>query len=98
MSEVDPLWAQILVWTANTIGIAYNIPQIIHTVKRKKVDDISTISIVLRLTCSIMWVFYCLYFQLWGVGVTWFITLLSSFIIVYYKYLKFTYNNSEDFV
>ena len=81
----DDMWAKILVWTANTLGVIYNFPQIYHTYQTKMVDDISTLSIVLRLVCSLLWSFYCVYFHMWDVGISWFITLFSSILLVYYK-------------
>ncbi len=97
MSGEDALWAQTFVWTANTIGLIYNIPQIIHTYKRKKADDISSSFLVLRFITSIMWTFYCIYFQMWDVGVSWLISLITTLLIMYYKFniqlIDFT-NNS----
>lgn len=84
-NEVDQLWAQLLVWTANGLGLIYNIPQIYHTYQTKKVDDISTLSLSLRLSSSVLWTFYCVYFKMWEVGVSWFITFFSSLLILYYK-------------
>jgi uncharacterized protein with PQ loop repeat len=81
----DEIWAQLLIWVANIFGIIYNIPQIYHTYVTKRVDDISTLSISMRLLSSILWVFYCIYFSMWGVGVSWFITLASSILGLYYK-------------
>lgn len=78
-------WAPPFVWTANILGIVYNIPQIHHTYQTKKVDDISTTSLILRLVSSVMWSFYCVYFSMWDVGASWFITLSSSILIAYYK-------------
>lgn len=81
----DDTWAKALVWTANSIGLVYNLPQIYHTYQTKMVDDISTLSIILRLICSLLWSFYSVYFRMWDVGISWFITLFSSLMLVYYK-------------
>ena len=88
MTDQNEIWVQIMVWTANVFGVIYNFPQIYHTYLTKKVDDISTISISLRLLSSIIWTFYCSYFSMWGIGLSWFITLASSILIVYYKVEK----------
>ena len=66
----------------------YNFPQIYHTYTTKKVDDISTLSISMRLLSSIIWTFYCSYFSMWGISLSWIITLFSSMLIVYYKVEK----------
>ena len=87
MNTEDTL-IRVYIWTANAIGLVYNFPQIYHTYITKKVDDISTLSLVLRLVSSVMWSLYCVYFQMWDVGVSWFITLLSSILIAYYKVLQ----------
>ena len=88
MSDQNELWAQILVWVANVFGVIYNIPQIYHTYTTKKADDISGLSISLRLLSSLIWTFYSIYFSMWGIGVSWFVTLFSSILIIYYKIEK----------
>jgi len=88
MSDQNDIWVQVLIWIANIVGVIYNIPQIYHTYITKRVDDISTISISMRLLSSILWSFYSIYFSMWGVGISWFITLFSSILVVYYKIEK----------
>lgn len=88
MTDQSELWVQILIWVANISGVIYNFPQIYHTYITKKVDDISTLSISMRLLSSIIWTFYCSYFSMWGIGLSWIITLVSSMLIVYYKVEK----------
>lgn len=94
MTEQNQVWVQTLVWTANIFGVIYNIPQIYHTYTTKKVDDISTLSISMRLLSSILWTFYCIYFSMWAVGISWFITLGSSILILYYKIEKLIINET----
>ena len=85
MENTDILWAKILVWTANILGLLYNIPQIYHTYITKKVDDISLLSLILRFISSLLWSFYCVYFNLLDIGISWYITFISSLLIIYYK-------------
>jgi len=85
MENTDILWAKILVWIANILGLLYNIPQIYHTYITKKVDDISTLSLILRFISSLLWSFYCIYFNMLDVGISWYITFISSVLILYYK-------------
>lgn len=85
MENTDILWAKILVWVANILGLLYNIPQIYHTYQTKKVDDISTTSLVLRFISSLLWSFYSIYFNMLDVGISWYITFISSVLILYYK-------------
>ena len=80
-------WARIFIWTANSIGFVYNIPQVVHTVRTKKTGDISSIFLWLRFVSSAMWCFYSSYFFMYDVLISWAITLLSSTIILYYKYI-----------
>ena len=86
MTGEDALWAQTFVWTANSIGLIYNIPQIVHTYKRKSADDISSTFLILRFISSIMWTFYCIYFNMWDVGVSWSMSLISTVLLMYYKF------------
>lgn len=85
MEDPNVLWARILVWTANILGLLYNVPQMYHTYLTKKVDDISTVSLALRFFSSLLWTFYSAYFYMFDVGISWVITLLSSILIIYYK-------------
>lgn len=87
MDQNTPL-ALTVVWTANVLGLIYNLPQMYHTYVTKRVDDISTSSVILRLLSSVLWTGYCMYFAMWDVGVSWFITLISSVLIAYYKVLQ----------
>ena len=82
----DALWAQIFIWVANGIGLIYNIPQVYHTYKTKRANDISSYFLMLRLISSVMWIFYCSYFFMPDVLVSWIITGSSSVVIIYYKY------------
>lgn len=66
-----------------------------HTYTTKRVDDISTSSIVLRLLSSVLWTGYCVYFAMWDVGLSWFITLISSLLVAYYKVLQHAVQQGE---
>ena len=85
MEDKDALWAKILIWIANTLGLLYNIPQLYHTYITKKVDDISSLSLILRFISSLLWSFYCIYFNMLDIGISWYITFISSVLIIYYK-------------
>ena len=87
MSSQDALWAQIFVWTANSISLIYNIPQMVHTYQTKKTADISAMFLILRFVSSFMWCFYCVWFQMYDVGATWLFTLVSNMMIMYFKFL-----------
>ena len=89
----DALWAQIFIWIANGIGLIYNIPQVYHTYKTKRANDISSYFLMLRLISSIMWIFYCSYFFMPDVLVSWIITGCSSVVVIYYKNF---YHNGHD--
>ena len=78
-------WMQGMVWIANGLGLIYNLPQMYHTYRIKSVSEISTLSISLRFACSVMWCFYCSYYRMWDVGLSWALTLASSLQMIYYK-------------
>ena len=78
-------WMQGMVWIANGMGLIYNLPQMYHTYQMKSVVEISTVSISLRFACALMWCFYCSYYHMWEVGLSWALTLVSSLQMIYYK-------------
>lgn len=91
----DTEWAKIFIWIANGIGFIYNFPQVYHTYKTKKTADISSMFIILRSVASIMWIFYCSYFFMPDVLVSWIITFSSNMVIVYYKYVYRHHNDDH---
>lgn len=78
-------WMREMVWIANGLGLIYNLPQMYHTYQVKTVNEISTVSLSLRFVCSLMWSFYCAYYHMWDIGVSWVLTLASSVQMIYYK-------------
>ncbi len=79
----------ILINIGNVLGVIYNIPQMWHTYKTKKATDISIHFLWMRLTSSIIWVSYCLYYSMWDVLVSWAMSLVSTVMIMYYKIYPF---------
>ena len=75
----------VLVNVGNILSVIYNIPQMWHTYKMKKATDISIHFLWMRLTSSIIWVSYCLYYSMWDVLVSWAMSLVSTVMIMYYK-------------
>lgn len=86
-TEQDVEWARIFVWIANSFGLIYNIPQVIHTIHTKKTGDISSYFLIIRFISSSMWTFYAAYFLMYDVMISWIITLTSNMVIMYYKYI-----------
>jgi uncharacterized protein with PQ loop repeat len=80
------LFFTILINIANVIGILYNIPQMIHTYRIKRADDISALFLNLRTLCSIIWIVYSIYYQLWYVLISFASSLISSLFISYYRF------------
>lgn len=76
----------ILVHVGNVLSVIYNIPQMWLTYKNKKATDISAAFLWMRLASSIIWCVYSIYYQLWLVIVSWAMSLVSSSMILYYKY------------
>jgi len=77
---------EVMVHIGNILSVVYNIPQIWLTYKTKKATDISASFLWMRLASSIIWCIYSLYYGLWLVIVSWCMSLISSCIILYYKY------------
>ena len=76
----------VLINIANVIGILYNIPQMVHTYRRKTADDISALFLNLRTLCSVIWIVYSVYYQLWYVLISFASSLVSSVFISYYRF------------
>lgn len=76
----------VLINIGNVLGVIYNIPQMWHTYKTKRATDISFYFLWMRLISSVIWCSYCIYYRLWEVIVSWVMSLLSSMMILYYKY------------
>lgn len=77
---------EVLVHIGNILSVVYNIPQIYLTYKTKSATDISSSFLWMRLASSIIWCIYSIYYGLWLVIVSWTMSLISSCIILYYKY------------
>lgn len=89
----DNLALRSMVIVANIIGFVYNIPQIIHTCRTKKAGDISGLFLFLRFTSAILWIIYSsIEFNL-DIIISWIITLVSSIVLLYYKYI---YKKTEE--
>ncbi len=74
-----------LVIVANVIGFVYNIPQVVLTVRTKSANDISAISLAMRLVSAVLWITYTSILWSPDVFISWMITGVSSTILVYYK-------------
>lgn len=74
-----------LVITANVIGVVYNVPQVVLTIRTKSANDLSFIFLLLRLITSILWLIYTSINWLPDVFISWVITAVSSGILFYYK-------------
>lgn len=95
------------IWTiflniVNAIGFIYNLPQMYRVWKTKSTKDIDTTGQVLRLFCSIVWIVYCIEYQLIDIGVSWATTFIGAlWILVFklvYEYKCFTKHPSETHV
>ena len=86
MSSSIDIFFSVLINIANVIGIIYNIPQMVHTYRRKKADDISALFLNLRTLCSAIWIVYSIYYELWYVLISFASSLISSLFISYYRF------------
>ena len=80
------LFMTILVNIGNVLSILYNVPQMWRTHKLKKADDISSHFLWMRLSAGVIWSFYCIYYRMWYVIISWTTTIISTTQILYYKY------------
>ena len=76
----------VMVNIANFLSVVNNIPLMWHTYKKKRADDISLSFLWMRLISSIIWCVYCIYYKLWYIIISWATGLVSSTLILYYKY------------
>lgn len=80
------LFFVVLINIGNVLSIIYNLPQMWHTYKTKKATDISIHFLWMRLASSIIWCIYCIRYELWDVIVSWTMSLISTVMIMYYKF------------
>ncbi len=77
---------RVLITIGNILSVVYNIPQMYHTYKTKRANDISYWFLWMRFASSVIWCSYCFYYLLWDVLVSWLMSLISTVMILYYKY------------
>ena len=66
----------------NVCNLAYNVPFVYVVVKHRNADNISKYFLSLRLFSSIIWIIYGIFISDIFVGISYFITLLSSIIVL----------------
>lgn len=81
----ENIYLRSLVILANVIGLIYNIPQVILTIRTKSANDLSGIFLILRLVSATLWLIYTSYVWNIDVFISWIITGISSAILFYYK-------------
>jgi uncharacterized protein with PQ loop repeat len=69
----------------NVCNFAYNVPFVYVVVKHQNGDNISSKFLYLRIFSSIIWIMYSFFTVEMFVGLSYAITLLSSFIVLYVK-------------
>ena len=77
----------------NVCNFAYNVPFVYVVVKHQNANNISSKFLYLRIFSSIIWITYSIFTIEMFVGLSYAITLLSSFIVLYVK--LFGINNKE---
>jgi uncharacterized protein with PQ loop repeat len=85
MLDIDKFFL-ILINIGNVLSVVYNIPQMWHTWKTKRAGDISSYFLWMRLASSVIWCSYSFHYKLWDVSISWIMSLISSIMILYYKY------------
>lgn len=100
MPTIDvELFMMVIVNIGNVLSVIYNIPQMWRTYKLKSANDISSYFLWMRLTSAVIWITYCIYYEMWYVIISWASTLVSTIQILYYKYYpnprRFEINNND---
>jgi uncharacterized protein with PQ loop repeat len=70
---------------ANVIGLVYNVPQVILTIRTKSANDLSLLFISMRLVSAALWLIYTSILWSPDVFLSWIITGGSSTVLLYYK-------------
>ena len=78
----------------NVCNFAYNVPFVYVVVKHQNANNISSKFLYLRIFSSIIWILYSLFTVEMFIGISYSVTLLSSFIVLYVK--LFGENNKKE--
>lgn len=80
-----PLSMNILLVIANVLNLIYNIPQMVHTYRRKSTRDLSTWFLFLRILGNLIWVVYSVYIANLLMLINNVVTVAASVFVGYYK-------------
>lgn len=80
-----PLSINILLVIANVLNLIYNIPQMVHTYRRKSTRDLSTWFLFLRIIGNLIWVIYSIYIANLLMLINNVVTVTASVFVGYYK-------------
>lgn len=80
-----PLSMNILLVAANVINLVYNIPQIVHTYRKKTTADFSAWFLFLRILGNTIWVVYAIYVSNLLLLINNIVTVLASVFVAWYK-------------
>ena len=80
-----PLSMNIMLVIANVLNLIYNIPQMVHTYRRKSTRDLSTWFLLLRILGNIIWVVYSVYIANLLMLINNVVTVAASVFVGYYK-------------
>lgn len=77
---------QVIGYTAAVIGTSLMLPQVVKTIRTKKVDDVSFVMLVLYFLNCVLWLTYGSLIRAWPVIVCNFIALIISIIQLVLKW------------
>jgi len=80
-----PLSINILLVIANVLNLIYNIPQMVHTYRRKSTRDLSAWFLFLRVIGNLIWVIYSIYIANLPMLINNVVTVAASVFVGYYK-------------
>jgi len=80
-----PLSMNIMLVIANVLNLIYNVPQMVHTYRRKSTRDLSAWFLLLRILGNIIWVVYSVYIANLLMLINNVVTVAASVFVGYYK-------------
>lgn len=84
-AKEEPPVLRTIVIVANVIGVIYNVPQVVYTIRSKSANDLSGIFLSLRIISACLWILYTTILWSPDVFISWVITGTSSVILMVYK-------------
>lgn len=93
-----PLSMNIMLVIANVLNLIYNIPQMVHTYRRKSTRDLSSLFLFLRILGNLIWVVYSIYIANLLMLINNIVTVAASVFVGYYKVLEIINDRKKRYI